>query len=406
MSATLTAPFASPAQTVPHGRWLQVLSHIAPSYGGLSSSVPPLGAALTSKGMDISVAAFCNDSERVVPVELDVDQLSFWPSGRRSWLTAERRSDFTRLIGTCDGVHIHGLWEQSTAAAAGAAQALGIPYVLSAHGMLEPWALSQKRLKKFFYTALVERRNVKRAACLHALTSAEMQQYRSFGARGPVAIIPNAVTIPSVKQAGLFLGQFPELLHRRIVLFLGRLHTKKGLDLLVESWSRFCSQWPEAVLVLAGPDADGTGRRLELEASQRGLRGSIVFTGMLQAELKWSALAAAEGFILPSYSEGLSVGVLEAMGMGVPVIVTENCNMPEVQSNGAGWVVKPEQGSITSALRGLLENSALVNQEIGLSGAQLVRARYSWPTIGAQMADLYAWLQGGSKPDSFELFQL
>ena len=400
------APLQPPPPVALRGRWMQVLSHIDPAYGGLSSSVPPLGAALTIHGLEIAVAAFCNSGERFLPADLEVDQVSFWPAGRRSWLNPQIRNAFRRAVGECDGVHIHGLWEQSTAQAAATARALGVPYILSAHGMLEPWALAQGRLKKLVYATLIERKNVAQAACLHALTHAEAQQYRNFGARNPIAVIPNAVSIPFVKQADFFLRRFPQLLHRRIVLFLGRLHTKKGLDLLVDSWAQLSSRWPEAVLVLAGPDADGTGKRLEGEVVKRGLGESVVFTGMLDAESKWSALAAAEGFILPSFSEGLSVGVLEAMGMGVPVIVSEGCNMPEVQSNGAGWIVKPEQGSVTSALREFLENSAVTNHDIGLCGAKLIRARYSWTTIGTQMSDLYAWLQGGAKPVSFELNQL
>ncbi len=406
MSATLVAPSLPPTRTAAQGRWLQVLSHLDPSYGGLSSAVPSLGVALSAAGLDISLAAFCKDGERFLPSELEVDQVSFWPVGRGSWLNPQVRKDFNAALRVCDGIHIHGLWEQSTAEAAAAAHAISVPYVLSAHGMLEPWALSQKRWKKALYAALKERKNVAGAACLHALTHAEARQYRSFGARGPIAIIPNAVSIPSAIQVELFTSRFPRLAHRRIVLFLGRLHTKKGLDMLVESWSSLSSHWPEAVLVLAGPDADGTRKRLESEVSRLGLGESVVFTGMLDVDLKWSALAAAEGFILPSFSEGLSVGVLEAMGMGLPVIVTEGCNMPEVQSKDAGWVVKAEQGSVTSALREFLENSAAMNHEIGLRGAQLIRAHYSWPTIGAQMADLYSWLQGGSKPNSFELIQL
>ncbi len=406
MSATLVAPSLPHVRSAAHGRWLQVLSHIDPSYGGLSAAVPPLSAALSASGLDISVAAFCNEGERFHPSELEVDQVSFWPVGRGAWLNPQVRKDFSAALSACDGLHIHGLWEQSTAEAASTARALGVPYVLSAHGMLEPWALSQKRLKKLVYAAMVERRNVKGAACLHALTHAEAEQYRSFGARGPIAVIPNAVSMPPAVQMELFTGRFPQLAHRRIVLFLGRLHTKKGLDMLIDSWSLVSAHWPEAVLVLAGPDADGTGKRLESEVSRRGLSESVVFTGMLDADLKWSALAAAEGFILPSFSEGLSVGVLEAMGMGLPVIVTEGCNMPEVQSKQAGWVVKPQQGPVTSALRELLENSAVRNHEIGLRGAKLIRADYSWPTIGAQMADLYTWLQGGSTPNSFELIQL
>ena len=402
MTATLPMELTSSLSAAPRGSWLQVLSHIDPRYGGLSSTVPALAEATIKAGMDVRLAAFCNHDERFLPTVLQQDQISYWPYGRNA-RSAALKEDFRNSIEQCDGVHIHGLWEESTAAAASAARTRGVPYVLSAHGMLEPWALRQKRLKKLVYSAFIERRNVARAACLHALTHAEAGQYREFGGHGPIAIIPNGITVPSQLSGELFLRKFPELQDRRIVLFLARLHAKKGLHMLIEAWKEIAESWPAAQLVIAGPDSDGEHSKLQALVNVRGLGGSVLFTGMLNATMKWSALAAAESFILPSFSEGLSVGVLEAMGAGLPVLVTHGCNMPEVQRSGAGWTTEATQDGVASALRQMLSNTAERNQEIGRRGARLIQEKYSWATVGRQMADLYTWLQGGPQPSTFEL---
>ncbi len=396
---------AVPSSERPDGRWLTVVSHLDPRYGGLSSVVPQLSSLLaTNHQFEVDLAAFCAKGELYLPGNYPNLETTQWSTSRSQWIRDRSLRDrFQRLVKSVDGVHIHGIWEQSTAIAATTARALRKPYLLSAHGMLETWALRNKRLKKLVYSALFERANIRGAACLHALTHAEANDYRRFGATGPIAIIPNGVTVPATVDPTAFLSQYPDLKGKRIVLFLGRIHFKKGLDLLVDAWSKVSPLYPGAHLVLAGPDFEGTRATVEKLIQEKGLTGSIHLTGMLRHDLKWSALAAAEGFVLPSYSEGLSVSVLEAMGVGLPVIVTEHCNLPEVEAFGAGWQIQSEVGQLTSALRELLSNSTKTNSEIGSRGRNLVLTRYNWSTVGKRMAELYRWVQGGPHPHSVEI---
>ena len=386
------------------GYWAEIVSHIDPKYGGLSSVVPALSASVSEMAdTPTALFAFCAPGEYTVPNGLSVDQVRILPLSRIAWTSARLRREFAELLRHANGVHIHGLWESSTAVAASTCRDLGIPYVLSAHGMLEPWALHSRRLKKLLYSQIVERRNIGGAACLHALTRNEAAQYRSFGARAPIAIIPNGVVIPTKSDAGLFFQRFPTLLGKRIILFLGRLHPKKGLDLLLESWTSIASCWPDAHLVLAGPDSEDTRARLEMIIQAKQLQQTVTFTEMLRGEMKWSALAAAECFILPSHSEGLSISVLEALGIGLPVIVTEACNMPEVVENKAGWQVAATSRAITDALIKLFENTSAQNTVLGLRGADLIQRRYVWPIIARQMAEVYAWVGGAPEPSSVPL---
>lgn len=182
---------ASPGELTT-GHWLTVVSHLDPRYGGLSSVVPQLSSRLASTfHFRIDLAAFCTEGELYLPSSYPDLALTEWPASRTQWIrNRSLRNQFRRLVQSADGLHIHGLWEQSTAIAAPTARALRKPYILSAHGMLETWALTNKRLKKQVYAALFERANVQGAACLHALTHAEAQDYRRFGSTGPSLSFP------------------------------------------------------------------------------------------------------------------------------------------------------------------------------------------------------------------------
>ena len=341
------------------------------------------------------LAAFCSADEAWPQLPAHVSATR-WPLGRLPWIRHRSlRESFRRHLASFDGVHIHGLWEQSTFVAARAARVLGKPYVLSAHGMLDPWALGNKRLKKRLYAAAIERSNVARAGALHALTSAEAEDYRRFlgGKMSPhIAVIPNGVTIPHRLGARAFLTQYPELSDRRLILFLGRIHYKKGVDTLIRAWARLASTYPDAHLVLAGPDFEGTRARAEALVAELALAPRVTFTGMLRGELKWSALAAAGVFVLPSLSEGLSVSVLEAMGTGLPVIVTPDCHLPEVSDTAAGWMTQSGVEPLASSLENFLLNSAQTNRSMGARGRRLVEQNFSWGAIAKTMAALYQTL--------------
>ncbi len=393
-----------------HGNWLSVVTHLEPRYGGLSTVVPQLASQLSESGrFHVDLEAFCLPGERYLPPTNGNVSVSYWTTSRRQWLLDRSLTKvFRRSVAGVDGVHIHGLWEQSTLIAARSARALRKPYIVSAHGMLEPGALGSNRLRKQVYAALFERGNLQGAACLHALTEVEARNYQTFlgesGSKGPpIAVIPNGVEVPEALSPDLFLKAFPAARGKRLILFLGRLHPGKGLDLLTSAWGHLAPAHKDACLVLAGPAEESTRTQLEQFAAQPELAGQVLLTGMLERPLTWSALAAAECFTLPSFSEGLSVAMLEAMGAGVPVIVTENCNLPEVEARKAGWQIRADAGELQAALGECLRNSPERNREIGRRGAALVAERYSWKVVAGQMAELYTWVQGGARPHSFEL---
>ncbi len=380
--------------------WLNVVTHLDPKYGGISTAVPALSSAVSNTGEhEVPLAAFCAPGERVAPSLMPFNAVHFMPLGRANWLKDKTsRSAFREMVDRSAGVHIHGLWEQSTFAAARAARSAGKPYLVSAHGMLQSWALNNKGWKKAIYGALIERTNLRNAKCLHALTTSEANDYRTYELNNPIAVIPNGVNLPESADSSAFLNRFPELRGKRLVLFLSRLHFKKGLDILCSAWKSTSKRWPDAHLVLAGPDFENTRSSIESLVATSGLQQRVTFTGMLDDSLKWSALSAAELFVLPSYSEGLSVSVLEAMGMGVPVIVSKQCNLPEVQEHGCGRVIESNATELERALNDCLGAPSRLSAEMGLNGRILVQKNYSWRVVGERMSSLYSWLQGGPIP--------
>ena len=184
MTTLIQLPARSSSAIPRSGTWLNLVAHLDPKYGGISAVLPPLCEAVTAAGGDASLIPFCGPDERynVAPsIPLDV-----FPLGMKRWLLeGELRRRLADHVVESAGIHIHGIWQEHCLFGAQAARDANKPYVLSAHGMLDPWALRNKGWKKRIYSALIERRNVSGAACLHALTSVEAQEYREFGARNP-----------------------------------------------------------------------------------------------------------------------------------------------------------------------------------------------------------------------------
>jgi glycosyltransferase involved in cell wall biosynthesis len=237
---------------------------------------------------------------------------------------------------------------------------------------------------------------------LRALTADEAQDYRRVGLATPIAIVPSGIDVPLGVSPNSFLESYPQLAGKRIVLFLGRLHYKKGLHLLLPAWAQ-AARPEDAHLVIAGPDSGGTLASLNRMCGEFKLHSSVTFTGMLAGDMKWSTLAAASLFVLPSYQEGLSVAALEALGMKLPVLVTTACHLPEVASRNCGWVTETAVEPLRHALEEFFELSRDESAQAGQRGKDFVEQRFRWSVVGKQMAQVYEWLEGGGRPQGVEI---
>jgi glycosyltransferase involved in cell wall biosynthesis len=379
-------------------RCLHIMPGLDPRLGGISAAVPRLAEAIRASGRyEVGVLAFCSAAEGIESEgthQFEVVRLS-WPSAFSDIMV---RNKLHGIIAEYDVVHLHGLWQLYGWALLRAAEAQNKIILVAAHGMLDRWALANRRWKKLVYSVLIERRNLRRASCLHALTETEAQDYRRYGLQAPIAVIPNGVQVPESVDSETFYAALPELRGRKIVLFLGRLHYKKGLDLLCRAWAEIHGSFPDAHLVIAGPDSENTLARIEALVAKFRLSSSVTFAGMLSGSLKWAALAAATVFVLPSYSEGFSMAILEALALGVPVLITRHCNFPEVAHRRCGWVTEAATPPVASALAECLTLPEESRSELSSNARSLIQRRYEWGVIGRQMTALYDSLCGAVKP--------
>ncbi|MCL6509026.1 MAG: glycosyltransferase, partial [Bryobacteraceae bacterium] len=301
-----------------------------------------------------------------------------------------------------DVLHLQGLWMYPSVACRGWARGNGGRYVVSPQGMLDPWALRNSAWKKRLAAWAYENANLRGAACLHAVCEAEARAMRAYGLRNPIAVIPNGVDVP--REAASSPPPWEALVPEgaKVLLYLGRLHHKKGLPNLLRAWNAVRAegagqQWR---LVIAGWDQGGHEAELRRLAGEVGLAGNVVFVGPQFGQDKEASFRRADAFVLPSFSEGLPVVVLEAWAFGLPVVMTPQCNLPEGFQAGAALSVDPEPGSIAAGLRDLFAMSDAERRAMGERGRRLVEERFSWPKIAAQMKQVYEWvLGGGPRPE-------
>jgi glycosyltransferase involved in cell wall biosynthesis len=273
-----------------------------------------------------------------------------------------------------DGVIVHGLW-QFTGLAALRALAGRTRYVVFPHGMLDPYfkhAFPRKHLKKWPYWAAVEYSVLRRAA--RVLFTTQMEEtlaQQSFWLHAwKAAITPLGAIEPestAEQQSSAFAAAYPVFASRRFVLFLGRLHVKKGCDLLIEAFARVAGSDPELHLVMAGPDQQGWAAALAATAAQAGLAERVHFPGMIEGDAKGGARRTAEVFALPSHQENFGIAVAEALACGTPVLLADKVNIaPDVAADGAGLM---ETDTLAGTVRLLERWIALPEEErIAMSG--------------------------------------
>ncbi len=298
-----------------------------------------------------------------------------------------------------DLVHTHGLWMYPSVACLRWSERRR-PYVVSPHGMLDPWALRNSRWKKKVAGWLYENRHLRGAACLHALNAAEAESMRRCGLRNPICVIPNGVDLPTEVPAREDGRQ------NRTLLYLGRLHPKKGLPQLVEAWSLVRKEAKESgwQLVIAGWDQIGHESELKATTSRLGLTSAIRFAGPQFGAEKDACFKEASAFILPSLSEGLPMTILEAWAWRLPVVMTPQCNIPEGSETGAAIMIEHKADSIAAGLRRLFAMNDSERAAIGERGRQLVECRFQWPSIAQKMDSVYRWILGSSRPDTVEIW--
>ncbi len=380
---------------------VHIITTLDPHHGGPPTVATRLAAAQAAIGNDVSVVAYriagaderTTASIKVVPGidRATVHQMP--PANRWERLTARlaKRTTLSEVIPTADIVHLHGMWETLLTAAAGIAREARVPYVITPHGMLDPWTLQQKALKKRIALSLGGRKKMLDGAkFLHALNADEEHLLAPLGLKCPLKVIPNGIfldEVAGIPPTGTFRKKFPQVGSGPYVLFLSRLHYKKGLDILAEAFKHVAASRPDVQLVVAGPD--GGERETFLSATAaNGLTNRTHVIGAILGSDKLAALNDAACFCLPSRQEGFSMAILEGLACGTPVVITENCHFPEVAQVGAGRVVTLDAKAVADGILNVLSNATIADA-MGEKGIALVREQYTWPKVAERAVELY-----------------
>lgn len=376
--------------------------------GGLFGAMPPVATRLNRLGCAVSVFSVADASSQA--------DAGHWGDVRlvvRDRLGPQAFGYAPGLAGAMDAagldlMHTHGLWMYPSLAASRWAGRSGKPLVVSPHGMLDPWAVRNAAWKKRLAGWLFEYRHLRRAACLHALNEAEYAAIRGFGLTNPVAVIANGVDLPPSADTPAPPAWAADLEGAKVLLFLGRLHPKKGLAHLLGAWKqaqdRASPSAREWRLVIAGWDQGGHEAELRRIAESLALGETVRFVGPQFESQKAASFARADAFILPSVSEGLPMAVLEAWAHALPVLMTRHCNLPQGFAAGAAVEIAADAAPMADGLASFFDLPAAERLAMGRQGRRLAEEHFSWDGIAGRMAEVYRWLLGdGGPPASVRL---
>ena len=285
-------------------------------------------------------------------------------------------------------VHLHGMWSPFLAVGALVAHRRGLPFVISPHGCLEPWALRYKRHKKWFALKTYQGAVLRSASLFVATADQEANSIRQLGFRQSVAIIPNGVDVGAPHRRNAH-GDL------KTILFLSRLHPVKGLLDLVEAWARV--RRPGWRIVVAGGDEQGHRAEVEALIRARGLEPDFEFVGFVEGASKQACFDMADLFVLPTYSENFGMVVAEALANELPVITTTGAPWRDLVEHHCGWWVEPGVQQVSTALVEAMECDSDELWRMGQRGRKLVIEKYSWEKIGATALAVSEWLLDPSR---------
>lgn len=303
-----------------------------------------------------------------------------------------------RRLRSFDLVVSFGIWRVVTSLIVRAAKLAGVPAIVCPMGMLEPWALRQKALKKYLAWHGYQKSDLEHSVALHATSRPEAENLRQLRLKVPVVLLPHGIDLPDeVMLSDARRGRKSKKL--RTALFLSRLHPKKGVEDLVQAWAAVRPNGWE--LVIAGPDCDGYAMKVSRLIDQLGCVAQVKLSGPVYGEAKSAMFARADLFVLPSYSENFALVVPEALSYGIPVIATTATPWIELLEAGCGWWVEPGSQGITGALRQAVLTEPSKLAAMGERGRRMVEERYSWSVLIEKHIVLYRWAAFGEGDPCF-----
>jgi len=287
-----------------------------------------------------------------------------------------------------DVIHSHSMWHYPHLAAYQAAIAANKPFVSTVQGELTPWALSKQSSRGLH----IQKQILKHASAIQAVSPKEAEYIKNFSGNKNIFVVPNGINPEDFDNTGdsqWLFRTYPQLKGKKIILYLGRINDGKGLEVLARSFSKVAAREPNSRLLIVGPDEWGFGKKIKEILKQENALDKTVFTGMLAGEKKLSALRCSNAFVLLSESEAFSITILEALYCGLSVIISPECNFPEVENSGAGRIIAKDADQLTNTLLELLANPATV-KDMGIKGKNLIQSGgYYYDSIAKKIIETY-----------------
>ena len=369
-------------------RTVQVVPSIAEEASGPTYSVMRQCEVLIDVGEDVQLATLrsglCSSDRlfvREFPRGVGPRRLGRSPE-MLSWLRDVVLSKHVNII------HSHGLWMMPNVYAGWVTRRHKCHLIISPCGTLSEGALSHSAYVKRLFWWLLQDSACRHASCFHATAESELEDIRRAGFVQPVCIIPIGIDVPPLRRE--VTGS------RRELLFLGRIHPIKGVDILLRAWRMLADRFPDWDLHIVGPDNDGYLPKMRKLAIELGLQ-RLKFSGPLYGEEKWRAFDQADLFVLPTHSENFGVTIAEALAAGTPAVVTRGAPWSELKLRGAGWWIDIGVDPLVACLTEAMSEDPKSLMARGARGREWMMEEYSWARVGNMMDQTYKWLLSGSE---------
>ncbi|MHC2995252.1 MAG: glycosyltransferase [Candidatus Atribacteria bacterium] len=374
-------------------------------YGGPIASNHNLNRALVKKRVDVTVYTTNVGLNKKVPInqEVDVDGVKvtyfaftkfFEFLGATGWqFSLELTHALKKSLKSMDLIYLPAVWNYPTTVAAYYCRKYRKPYIIAPRGVLYPYTKGKNAWKKWLYYELLAKRNLQGAVAIHYTTEDEADKCHSFLVlKNQAIVIPNGIDLSEfsnlLTKENLW-RVYPILKDKKVILFLGRINWKKGLDLLSKAYGRLARERDDVHLLMVGPDEGGYERKVKKWLKDEGVLERVTFAGMLTGKEKLEAFSGSDIFVFPSYSENFGMAVVEAMACGLPVVISDQVGIhKEVERAKAGLIIHPNSGDFYAAMVNLLNNGKEV-QQMGVRGRSLVEEEFAIKKVADRMIKIF-----------------
>ena len=367
------------------------ISSIDKSGGGPSRSVPILAKGLSLNGVNTTLFTFCSNDMNTHILDGSRVDVKILPHDINDIILEKELFE-----GHYDLIHAQNLWVPIYHRMAKIARKHDIPYIMTPRGCLEPWCMKQKRIKKLVAFHLYQKRDLQQAACILATSKMEADNVRALGITAPIAIIPNGIDISEYKCRTLD----DKIKVKKQILFLSRIHEKKGIEFLINIWEELHRKYPDWNVVIAGNGEEVYIQNLKSMIISKGLQNCIDIIPPVFGEDKHKLYCESSLFVLPTYSENFGMVIAEAMSCGVPVITTNGTPWQELNEKHLGWCIDLSIENLAKTISTAIDLGQEKLFELGQRCSKHIHNTYQYTEVAAKNKAVYEWIVlGGKRPE-------